>query len=374
MSGPKEGLWWFLHDPAEQRLADLEEYCARLDEWLARQRPFLRQHLGERGVREAERARRAVEECIENGDPDGGFDSYGDCWATFNALWRSAAQARSVERQRLARERQERQTQAAAILRECVAAWRDEDSRSLLERWGDRKQREAFQVSLAELRAAGPERVIARGHAWLDKHERLIATAEAAAAENSRQVQGFAPTLAASLRAMSEPDLSFLAREESGALSARRDALGKQSQDALGCEDMTRLLSLHREIDEFTKLSLAKVRAAQAARAAGVWQDALAKLGYTVRVRRDPDTGTSVVEARAFPRRSVKVEFSGDTDKARLNVNGEYDSTQCVGDMQAIQAALAELGMGFKVTNWGRARPGASALRTLPLQRQRAQA
>jgi hypothetical protein len=255
-----------------------------------------------------------------------------------------------------------------------LAAWRDEDSKRLLERWGDRKQREALQAGLAELRAARPERAIARGHVWLDEHEQLIAAAEAAAAENSRQVQGFAPTLAASLRALSELDLSFLAREENDALSTRRGALGKQSQDALGCEDMTRLVALRREIEEFTSLTLAKVRAAQAARAATVWQDALAKLGYTVRVRRDPETGVSVVEASAFLRRSVKVELSGETDEARLNVNGEYDSTQCVGDMQAIQAALGELGMGFKVTNWGRARPGSSARRTLPLQRQRAQA
>ena len=87
MSGPKLGIWNFQYDPTPTRLDDLSRFVAKQDAWLGRHGSFIKRNLGSSAFERAQSARDLIDEYIDAGDPDSGFDAYGNAWSLFNQLY-----------------------------------------------------------------------------------------------------------------------------------------------------------------------------------------------------------------------------------------------------------------------------------------------
>ena len=115
MSGPKRGTWYFSYDPTPARLNDLSYFATKQDAWLTRHRSFICRYLGNEAFVRAQAARNIIDDYIDEGNPDDGFDAYGDAWNLFNQLYREASRAKQLEQQRKRQEQLKQQHDATKI-------------------------------------------------------------------------------------------------------------------------------------------------------------------------------------------------------------------------------------------------------------------
>jgi len=155
VSGPKRGTWHIPYDPTPARLDDLSEFAARQRTWLERHGGLVERFLGTQALAEARRAYQLVLACVEDGDPDAGFDAYGAAWALFNALHRDACEAR---RRRILEVQERQQRAAREVLAECTQVWAGEENQRLLSRWLEPVERARLESDLAAA-AAGPAEI-----------------------------------------------------------------------------------------------------------------------------------------------------------------------------------------------------------------------
>lgn len=186
MSGPKRGTWHIPYDPTPARLDDLSEFAAKQHAWLERHGGFVRRFLGAQALAEARRAYELVLACLEDGDPDTGFDAYGAAWALFNALHRDAHEAR----RRRTLEAQERQQRAAReVLAECTQAWAEDGNQRLLSRWLEPDERAQLESGLAAAAAGSAEEAQRKSRAWQADFGHALTVAGRRASENARAVR-----------------------------------------------------------------------------------------------------------------------------------------------------------------------------------------
>jgi hypothetical protein len=362
MSGPKRGYWRIRYDPTPTRLDDLSGFAAKQSAWLARNGSFIERFLGSEALAAARAAYDRVQQCIENGDPDGGFDWYGQAWATFNELHRNAVEARQqaqLQQQRQEQQRRLAQQQAAAeALRECREAWQDAENQALLARWTDATDRERLAAALDAATVGSPEQVQAKARAWQSDFGSALAIANGRAARNAQAIQRCRPGLSAARQALDSLNVSVLPDSEQGVFGRLKSKLQARVEDALSAENLRAVRSSIEQMQELTAQYQPRIRAAELEKASHIWRGALARCGYSVVSRKGPD-GSIILQASSFPMKSLNVEVRPDTEEVRLDVNGKHDHTQCVKDVQSLQAELARQGVQLTMTDWGRGKPGA---------------
>jgi len=379
MSGPKRGRLYFDYDPTPTRLADLERFSCRLDSWLAKNAQFLSRHLGGKAVAEARRARQDVQEWLEEGDPDEGFDAYGAAWATFNRLWSDAAGARDRARALRAQKRRERErkrrlalsrtrSKAAHAVARCRTLWEDPESQALLARWASDQKRRALEVSLESMGSAKPGQVPRLAPAWEEQFGQLLGSARKAAQGNAQRLAELLPVAHTDLGELAGLNLRVLPEDERQNIAEERARLAEVMDEVISQEDSQAVERVHLSIDAFLSSARATVREAQIRFASEKWSEALGKLGYAVKAQQGED-GALVLEAKAFPTRKVRVELEAGSDQVSLHVDPEHDTRQCHQDVRSLQKILAEAGIRMEMTDWGRANPG-SALQLTNQARQ----
>ncbi|UCD29389.1 MAG: hypothetical protein JSV03_02585, partial [Planctomycetota bacterium] len=214
MSGPKRGSWRFSYDPTPEQLDDLSHFAAKQDAWLRRNGGFIRRYLGNEALERAQAARDVIDDCIAAGDPDDGFDAYGEAWDLFNQLRREATRAKHLEQERRRRKQLRQQRDAAKMLAECNAIWQDQDTQALLLRWARPREHKDMASALQALGNCPTHKVTHEAQAWRRRLEYLLNTANSRAQENAKAVAACVPQLRSAVQRLGELDLSVLGRGE----------------------------------------------------------------------------------------------------------------------------------------------------------------
>lgn len=363
MSGPKRGIWYIPYDPTPARLDDLSRFVTKQDAWLDRHAPFIKHNLGSNAFARAQAARDLVDEYIEAGDPDGGFDAYGDAWYLLNQLYREAMDAKRKRKQqeRLRRQQQQqeryerlkRQQAAARLFAECKTVWQDSENQALLKRWTGRTELRNLTTALETLAACAPGQVQHKASAWQKRFEYILDTAVKRARQNSKQVQEWAPRVQGVIRDLGGLNITVLTNEEQTHFKAEKNQLQQTTEYALSNEVLE---ELHTAFDKLKNLETeysTKIKTAQFQKATEIVRQALAKCGYSVASRTEAD-GSKILRASGFPLKSLSVEMNPDTDEMKLNVKGKE---HCVEDIKSLQAELAGQGLVLTMTDWGMGKP-----------------
>ena len=353
MSGPKRAVLYVAYDPTPARLNDLRHFAAKQDRWLERHGPFVRHWLGAEAFSAAVEARRQIDECIQAGDPDGGFDCYGRNWSLFNQAYRSAADAKRQQEYWERQQRMKRQRAAARLVAECKAVWEDAENQALLRRWASSMALCSLATSLGSLAGGPPEQVQREARAWRGKFEKALSAATRASDENARAVQSRIPKLREAIDALGKLDADIL--PDAAQFRLEKDRLQQRADDAVIREDLRVLHESIASLNELAAVYEQKVRQARFRKATDAVRAALSKCGYSVASRTEAG-GTVVLQASGFPFRSVNVEMDPGTDEMKLDVNDER-GTHCVKDVQSLQAELARQGMELRIIDWGKGRP-----------------
>jgi len=352
MSGPKRAQWFFVYDPTPARLADLRAFAARQVAWLHQHGSLVGRYLGNEALQRAQAARDMVQSCIDDGDPDAGFDAYGDAWSLLNRLYREAQVAmREVERKK----REKQRLAALDILSDCEDVWQSVENQAVLRRWADRLELGRLASELRDAGRGSPQQIQEKAKVWFDRFDKAMEAASQRARENAKAVQARIPSLHAALRSLGNLNADLLSKEEKGGLAAEKVRAQEDAEKALLAEDIEAVEASTSILKDLTLRYEGKIKAAQLEKAREVWQAALAGCGYSVTLRHDSD-GTIILQASSFPTRSAKVQLAPGTDEARLDV-GDDHGTHCVKDVQALQTELARRGMQVTVTDWGRGKP-----------------
>jgi hypothetical protein len=354
MSGPKRGTWRFVYDPKPQRLADLSRFAARQDAWLERHGSFVGRFLGGEALARARAAHDLVRQCITLGDPDSGFDAYGQAWALFNQLYRDAAE---TQRRRRVEEQARAQHAAAALVSQCKELWQAPENQALVQRWVDAPERYRLAETLASVGGGGVREVQEKARVWQSQFAQALRLAGQRAAENARAVKACVPALRFASQAMDGVNADTLPRPERRRFGDARARLRDEAEEAMTGEDLQVLRNAVARMKTLVAEYEPKIRAAQLKKAAEVWRSALANCGYGVTLRAEPD-GTVVIEASSFPMKSVNVRVRPGSEEVNLEVNGARDHAACVRDVQSLQAELAQQGVELKMTDWGGGKPG----------------
>jgi hypothetical protein len=354
MSGPKRGTWRIPYDPTPTRLDDLGHFAAKQEAWLKRHGAFLERHLGTQALAQARRAYELVLSCLDEGDPDEGFDRYGAAWALFNALRRDACDAR---RRRIAEAWERRQRAASELLAECRQAWAEDENQRLLARWLEADERTRLASALDAAAADSAEEVQRRSQAWKANFRRALDLAGQRASRNARDVRAAVPDLRSAVQALGRLNVALLPDGERRGFALTKTQLERAAETAVAQEDLAGLRSTVREVRDLANTYRPKVKSAELRKAAEVWQAALVNCGYAVASREERD-GTLVLEATGFPTRSVSVQVRPGTEEVLLNVGREHDHSRCVNDVQDLQAELGRRGVELSVTDWGKGNPG----------------
>jgi len=354
MSGPKRGTWHFVYDPTPTRLADLRGYIARQDAWLERHGSFIGRYLGNEALARARAARDRVRECLAAGDPDSGFDAYGEAWGLFNQLHREATEA---QRRRRLEEHARVQRAAAALADQCRETWESSENQVLVQRWVDVPGRYQLAETLTSIGAGTARDVQEKARAWQNRFAQALRLAGRRAAENARAVKACVPALRSATRAVEGMNADVLPRAEHRRFEDARARLHQEADDALTREDLQVLQNATAGMKALVAEYEPKIRAAQLEKATEVWRTALVNCGYGVALRTEPD-GTMVIEASSFPMKAVNVRVRPDSEEVNLEVNGAKGHAGCVRDVQSLQAELARQGVELKMTDWGSGNPG----------------
>jgi hypothetical protein len=354
MSGPKRGTWRFVYDPTPQRLADLGQFAMRQDTWLERNGSFVGRYLGSEALARARVARDLVHQYITLGDPDAGFDAYGQAWALFNQLYRDAAE---VQRRRRIGEQTRVQRAAEGLVQECRELWQAPENQALVQRWVDVPGRYQLAETLTSVGSGTAREVQEKTRAWQNRFAQALRLAGQRAAENARAVKTCVPALRSATQAMEEVNADVLSRPERRRFEDAKARLRDEGEDALTREDLQVLRNAVAGMKALVAEYEPKIRAAQLKKATEVWRSALANCGYGVTLRTEPD-GTMVIEATSFPMKAVNVRVRPDSEEVNLEVNGARDHAACVKDVQSLQAELGRQGVALKMTDWGGGKPG----------------
>jgi len=365
MSGPKRGTWRFVYDPTPTRLADLAQFAARQDVWLEQHGSFVGRYLGNEALARARAARDLVHHYITLGDPDAGFDAYGQAWALFNQLYRDAAEAqrrRRIEEQARVQQRRledhaKAQRAAEAVAGQCRDAWESTENQALLQRWVDAPERQGLAAALTSIGMGLPREVQEKARVWQGRFAQALRQAGLRAEENARAVKACVPRLRVATRALDGLNAGVLPPEDRKRFDDLKDALRQTAESALAREDLPALRKVIRFMKDLHAEYEPRIKAAQLEKATEVWRAALVTCGYAVKLRTDRD-GAVVLEASSFPMRSVNVRVRPDSEEVNLEVNGAKGHAGCVRDVQSLQAELARQGVELKMTDWGSGNPG----------------
>ncbi|KPJ77416.1 MAG: hypothetical protein AMK72_01035 [Planctomycetes bacterium SM23_25] len=304
MSGPKRGTWHIPYDPTPARLDDLSEFAARQRTWLERHGGLVERFLGTQALAEARRAYQLVLACVEDGDPDAGFDAYGAAWALFNALHRDACEAR---RRRILEVQERQQRAAREVLAECTQVWAGEENQRLLSRWLEPVERARLESDLAAAAAGPAEEVRRKSRAWQANFGRALTVAGRRAGENARAVRAAVPELRSAAKELGRLNVPLLPEDERKRFARSKARLEQKSEAAIVREDLGGLRSAVRGLRNLAAKYESRVRSAELRKAAEAWRAALANCGYAVAWREERD-GTLVLEASGFPTRMVTVQ------------------------------------------------------------------
>jgi len=375
MSGPKRAKIRFVYvnhyDPTQTRLADLRNFATKLEKWLVRHYDFLERNLGKESAEQARAAQRAVIEFINLGLPNEGFDAYGRAWATFNTLWREAAEMREQRRQALAKRRIQRareREQANALTAECSEAWSDPELRKLLKRWSPKEEVESLARTIGDLSNGSPQEVISKSTAWLERFRSTLRAARAEADANAPRVTELLSHVRTSLSTLDQLDLSALDAAERAPAEHEISRLRAQGDAALVDEDIAKLQNLPSAIEALRSELSGKIEVNRINRATEAWKAGLQELGYSVSVRSEGGSGAMVIQASSFPMHSLAATFRTGSDEVSLNVNGEHDTTQCVRDIDSLREVLLKHGIELEMTDWGRVNLGMQWVQEEPLR------
>ena len=375
MSGPKRGYYRIQYDATSTRLADLERFSEKQERWLESHGEFLGRHLGQEGLEEAQLAVGAVQDCILAEDPDAGFDAYGEAWATLNRLQSEATEARDLARrlrerrrreqeQRHRQAREEAEARAAAAVVECRSLWADPDNQEAISRWASARDRQSLESSLESLRAATPKQTLWRVAAWQRRFQGLLDFALGAARENAKRLAEVVPRAQKDLSDLADLNLNVLTDEERGRIEGQRTQLAERIDAAIAEGASTTVEQVHRQARRFLSKTRKALEKAELRWAGQRWHGALRQLGYSVTEQQGNDGKTIRLQATAFPTRQLSLELNAGSRDVHLNVNGEYDSTHCGTDVTSLQQILAEEGIHFGMSDWGRGNPSTAAQTT----------
>ena len=354
MSGPKRGTWHFVYDPTPTRLADLSRFVARQDAWLERHGSFIGRYLGNEALARARAARDRVRDCLAAGDPDSGFDAYGEAWGLFNQLHREATEA---QRRRRLEEQARVQRAAAALADQCRETWESSENQVLLQRWVDASERHQLAAGVASISVGSPREMQEKVRAWHDRFAQALRLAGQRAEENARAVRACVPRLRAATQALDGLNTVVLPAEDRKRFDDLRGALRETAEGALAREDLPSIQKAVRSMANLHADYEPRIKAAELEKATEVWRTALLTCGYAVKLRTDQD-GAVVLEASSFPLKSVNVRVRPDSEEVNLEVNGAKGHAGCVRDVQSLQAELARQGVELKMTDWGSGNPG----------------
>jgi hypothetical protein len=357
MSGPKEAVWYFAHDPTPTRLADLEHFAAKQDAWLERNGSFLRRYLGNEALTAAMDARHQIDECINMENPDAGFDAYGEAWRLFNELHQQAREKKQQENYDRRQKQLERQQTVTRLLSECKTLWKDAENRALLNRWIERKKLQELAISLENMATGTLEQVQSKIAAWRKRFYQILQDATKASERNALAVQNCIPKLQAAFETLGKLNIDALGDSKlKDRFRLDKERLQQQAENALQEENLPVLVQ---SIESLKKLAAdygQKVKIAEFRKATEVVRAALSRCGSSVSLRAEPN-GTMVLQATGFPFKSVNVKMNPDTDGMKLDVADKHGG-HCVKDVQSLQAELVQDGLHLKVTDWGSGKPG----------------
>jgi len=361
MSGPKRGTWRIPYDPTPTRLDDLSHFAAKQEAWLERNGAFLERYLGPQALNEARGAYELVLSCLDDGDPDEGFDAYGAAWALFNALHRDACQGR---RRGIAEARERQQRAAREMLADCRQAWAKGENERLLSRWLEAGERTRLASALDAAAAGSTKDVQRKCRAWKADFRRALDLAGQRASRNAKAVRAAVPDLRRAVQALGRLNVALLPDDERKRFARAKKRLEKAADTALAQEDLGGLRSTVRKVRNLAGRYRPKVKSAELRKAAEAWQAALANCGYSVASREERD-GTLVLEATGFPTRTVSVQVTPGTEEVLLNVGHGHDHGRCVRDVQDLQAELGRRGVELSMTDWGKGNPGSVERRSV---------
>ena len=378
MSGPKRGNWRFTYDPTPTRLVDLSCFVAKQDAWLQRHGSLIKCCLGNAAFAKAQAARDLIDKHIKMGNPDAGFDAYGNAWNLFNQLYRDAIDAKRKQQQQQRQERYEqlkqqqqhqeqlkqqerqrycerlKQQQIATRLHaECKAAWQNHENQALLLQWIHPAD---CQQLASELQATGKEpaeQMKRKCLAWQESFEYILRLATKRASRNSKAVQARLPHLQATVKSAAQLNITVLTGEEQRRFTSERLSLQQAAEEALSTENLKELDSAICHLKELTENYRAKIKIAEFGKATKVVQNALSNCGLSVTLHYKPD-GTAILQASGFPTKSVNVEMNPDNNEMKLNMG---DKRACIKDVKSLQAELANRGMNLTMTDWGTGKP-----------------
>jgi len=345
MSGPKTATWSIRYDPMPARIKDLESYVDEQRAWLERNEGFIRRYLGEAGLAAAQDALDYVDECIENQDPDTGFDAYGDAWRLFHDL---RDQAREAKR----REENAKQT-AEEIVAQCHALWNDRDRQTFLRRWINREMIDRLRMALGALSSGKPFVIQKKARQWQRTWHEALSRAEQAAQVNAKALRDHLPKLRAAVERVQNLNARIL--PDNTDFEREKKRLQQRANEALTDENVALLRACVESLGLLHKTYAEKIKVAEFERATENVREALAACGYAVQFRKERD-GTVVLEASGFPTKQVNVQMSPDDGRMRLRVEDEAGS-HCVQDVQSLQAELSRLDMELFITDWGKGNP-----------------
>jgi len=361
MSGPKRGTWRIPYDPTAKRLDDLSHFATKLEAWIERNGSFLEHNLGTQALVEAQCAYEIVLSCVDEGDPDEGFDRYGDAWALFNALHRDACEAR---RRRIAESREKQKRAACELLAGCKQAWAEEANQRLLSRWLEAGERTRLASGLDTAGTGSAEEIQRKTRVWKADLRCALDLASHRAGRNAKAVRAAVPDLRNAVQALGRLNVALLPDDERKRFARAKKRLEKAADTALAQEDLAGLRSAVKKVKDLASRYEPKVKSAELRKAAKAWQAALANCGYAVASREERD-GTLVLEATGFPTRSVSVRVRPGTEEVLLNVGRGHDHSRCVRDVQALQAELGRRGVELSMTDWGKGKPGSVEQRSV---------
>jgi len=354
MSGPKRGKWRIRYDPTPGRLADLGHFASKQEAWLERNGAFLERNLGAQALAEAQGAYELVLSYLDEGDPDGGFDAYGAAWASFNALYRDACEAR---RRRITEARERQKRAADELLAGCRQAWAEEANQHLLSRWLEAGERTRLRAALDTAGTGSAQEIQRKTRVWKADLRCALDLARHRASRNARSVRAAVPDLRRAVQALGALNVSLLPDGERKRFTRTKTQLERAAETSLAQEDLAGLRSAVKKVKDLASRYEPKVKSAELRKAAEAWQEALANCGYAVASREERD-GTLVLEATGFPTRSVSVRVRPGTEEVLLNVGRGHDHSRCVRDVQALQAELGRRGVELSMTDWGKGKPG----------------
>jgi len=356
MSGPKRGRIVFeiyQYDTTEIRINDLETASAKLQNWLHKQSRFIIKYLGNEALEQAQQTYQRVLDCIRDRLPDEGFDSYGQAWQLFNRLWRKAVRVKNERKKQL----QQAAREIELIVKECHEMWNDEDSQMLMKRWITEEEQEELGYYLRFLRDRRPIESQRKVRGWQEKFQMAIEKAQILAEKNSKRIAIIIPEIKESLESLSSVNLALLSPEEKHEKDLLIKSLRLRADISIADENPEELQDLLGEMKSLSSALNEKVTSREDELVYRAWEGALKKLGYKVKIRQDEKTGERIIEASALPASTLTATFKKDSQEVALNVNGEYDHTQCVNDINSIQQALSSFGARLDMTDWGRANP-----------------